>query len=78
MATTIPVNFVGEPTITQEKLETIERWYQQALGNQDKAGEMDAEAYYAGAVDYTRSILELLYNMPVGSALARQEKELTL
>lgn len=61
MGTTIPRKFDGVPTLTPVKVDTITQWYHSALGDADKAGDMDDAYYYEGLVSGFESTLDLLY-----------------
>jgi low affinity Fe/Cu permease len=64
MATTIPTEFIGIPSLSEEKVERIKEWYRTMLGDCDKASEVEAEQYYAGQVDAFETVLHLLYDTP--------------
>jgi hypothetical protein len=61
MGTTIPTKFDGIPSLTPDKIDTITQWYHSALGDMDKASDMDDAAYYWGGSDMAESILSLLH-----------------
>lgn len=48
MATTIPAIFAGTPSIDADKAAHIYDLYVSALGDEDKAGDMESAAYYEG------------------------------
>ena len=61
MATIIPMLFTGKPTISPEKIDILKSWYEQSLGDMDKATEPEDVSYYWGRSDYMFSVLDLLY-----------------
>lgn len=63
MATTIPTEFEGEPTLTPAKIATLTDWYHEALGNYDKATDADDAAVYGGEASMIESVLRLLYGL---------------
>lgn len=64
MSTTIPHVFEGTPTINALKLDTMMQWYKSALGDMDKASDMEDALYYWGGSDMGESMLRLLYAEP--------------
>lgn len=65
MARTIPEVFSGTPTIDADKVAAITQWYETALGDSDKAGEIDTAAYWEGNSDALRGVLSLLFDSPM-------------
>lgn len=70
MGTTIPTKFEGTPILTPLKIDTITQWYHGALGDADKAGDMDDAYYYEGLVSGLESTLTLLYEVAEEAAEA--------
>jgi len=68
MATTIPEEFEGEPTLTPEKVAIIKEWYIRFLGDSDKASDVDDEAYYTGQHEGLRAVLILLHTDDLAEA----------
>jgi hypothetical protein len=64
MSTTIPHVFEGTPSIDALKLDRMMQWYKSALGDMDKASDMDDALYYWGGSDMGESMLRLLYAEP--------------
>jgi hypothetical protein len=63
MARTTPENWVGlTPTLTDEKVETIQDLYQRALGDEDKAGTIEDAAFYEGWQSALRWVLDVLHD----------------
>lgn len=62
MSTTIPTEFIGIPTITPEKIDLFKDWYQGALGDMDKSGDVDDNCYYTGYSDAFSDVLTVLYD----------------
>ena len=63
MATRIVPTFEGTPTLDAEKVNTIKEWLASAMGDEDKADEVENAVYYEGNADALRCVLELLYNV---------------
>lgn len=74
MATTTPRQFTGTPTLDDDKIAHFKRWYEVALGDCDKAGDVNDAAYYQGVAEAFESVLALLFDQPlVAPALAPVE-----
>lgn len=62
MSTTIPTEFPGLATLTPDKVLTLKDWYISALGDMDKASDIEDAIYNWGWSDATESILNLLHD----------------
>jgi hypothetical protein len=65
VSTTIPTTFVGEPTLTPEKVAILVDWYQTNLWDADKADDVEALADYTVAYEVMEGVLRLLHDMPL-------------
>lgn len=65
MATTTPRQFTGTPTLDDDKIAHFKRWYEVALGDCDKAGDVNDAAYYQGVAEAFESVLALLFDQPL-------------
>lgn len=71
MATTTPFPFRNYLSSTSsaptdvEQLEAFIEWYESALRDQDKAGDMEDHAYYTGLLDAYESVLVALMVVPL-------------
>jgi hypothetical protein len=63
MATTTPTEFIGLPSLDQEKVEAIHEAYLKALGDEDKASDVDDATYYEGCRTALEWVLKLLHDM---------------
>lgn len=73
MATTIPHAFVGTPSLDEVRVETIKEWYREALGDEDKASEVELAIFYEGQRMAFESVLALLYGVELGVVETLQE-----
>lgn len=71
MARTTPEVFSGTPTLDADKVAAITQWYETALADSDKAGEVDTAAYWEGASDMLRSVLSLIFDSPMYQKCAK-------
>jgi hypothetical protein len=61
MSTTTPKKFTSETAIlTPSKFEAINEWYKEALGDEDKADEVENSVFYEGQRMAYESVLDLL------------------
>lgn len=65
MATTIPAEFPGIPSLSEAKVEVIKQWYLEALGDEDKADELETGVFYEGQRMAFESVLNLLFGITV-------------
>lgn len=62
MSTTDVPQFEGTATLDDDKVNAIKEWLASAMGDSDKADEVENVCYYDGTADGLRSVLELLYD----------------
>jgi hypothetical protein len=63
MATTTPRQFTGTPSLDGAKVAAIAQWYVEALGDEDKASEVELSVFYEGQRMAFESVLCLLYDV---------------
>jgi hypothetical protein len=61
MATSIPEEFEGEPTLPAWKIKVLKEWYTSCLGDSDKADNEADSIYYTAQSESFRACLILLY-----------------
>jgi hypothetical protein len=67
------MQFVGTPTLTDNKIAVLKEWYIAALGDGDKADAIEDCLYYNGMSDGLEDSLKLLHNMVPSIALEAAE-----
>lgn len=62
MSTTTPPTFVGTPILDDKRVQAIKDLLVEALGNMDKASEVEDSFFYTGAAEAYEYVLKLLYH----------------
>ena len=69
---TMPIKFVGSPSLNGQKLSILEDWYHSALKDMDISTTSDENYYHGGMADAFSDALKLLYNMTTKSIVTAE------